>query len=270
MDDLRSAISEYADDHLLNEYHHHQGQYTSEALDLMRQEIATRGLDGAKPGPSAGGRGETDEGKVLHFSAEDLVQFDHSFSRTDLLLATAMLQEKKIPFHIDNPESTDTLPIQSESEMRFTVRVHKDFVDESHALLDEHFVKADNKYILKYTGARDRLNAFNFHDIHLSEKEGAEELDVSFTADEKKVLTALAKRLLTEAEAIETAQDRVLFYYDAIGPLVERLNEPDRTALSRNDLLAILEILQVYVADPSLPASMDEAIAQLLAAFLGE
>jgi len=268
MNDLHTAISEYTDDRLLSEYHRHKDQYTPDALNVMREEIKSRGLP--EQPETAAETSDADASKARHFDNADLLQFDHSFSRTDLLLATAMLQENKIPFYIDNPESTDTLPIQSETEMRYTIRVHKDFVDQSHALLDEHFVKADNKYMLKYTGARERLKAFNFHDIHLSEIVAAEELEVGFTSEEKKTLITLAKRLLTEAEAVETAQDRVLFYYDSVEPLVERLQEPDRTALSRNDLLTILEILQVYVADPSLPASMDEAIAQLLATFLGE
>jgi hypothetical protein len=267
MDTLRTAISEYTDDRLLSEFRHHKDQYTPQALDAMQEEIAARGLDPAEPKTDAES-GDAENMKVRHFNSADLIQFDHSFSRTDLALATAMLQENKIPFHIDNPESTDTLPIQSESEMRYTIRVHKDFTEKSHSLLDEHFVKADNRYLLKYTGARERLKAFNFHDIHLSEMAAEEELEVGFTNEEKKILIALAERLLTEAEAVETAQERVLFYYDSIEPLIEQLRETDRTTLSRNDLLTILEIMQVYVADPALPASMDEAIAQLLATFL--
>jgi hypothetical protein len=269
MNDLRTVISEYTDDHLLSEYHFHKDQFTPEALGIMREEIDARGLGQVTPKPATAGDAAED-GTVRHYDSADLIQFDHSFSRTDLLLATAMLQENKIPFHIDNPQSTDTLPIQSETEIRYTIRVHKDFTDRTHALLDEHFVKADNRYVLKYTSARERLAVFNFHDIHLSEKSAAEELEVGFTDEEKKILTVLAKRLLAEAEAVENTQDRVLFYYDAIEPLIDRLQEPDRKALSRNDLLAILEIMQVYIADPGLPASMDEAIAQLLTVFLDE
>ena len=269
MNDIRTAISEYADDHLLSEFHRHQAEYTPEGVEALRQEIAGRGLTQKLPDPPED-NSETSVGQVRHFDSADLMEFDHSFSRTDLLLATAMLQENKIIFHIDNPESTETLPIQSETESRYTIRVHKDFVAQAHTLLDEHFVKADNKYLLKYTGARERLQAFNFHDIHLSEKAAEEELEVSFTPEEKKILVTLAKRLQSEAEAIETAQDRVLFYYDSIEGLIGRLQEQDLAALSRNDLLTMLEILQVYVADPALPASMDETIAQLLAAFLGE
>jgi hypothetical protein len=60
----------------------------------------------------------------------------------------------------------------------------------------------------------------------------------------------------------------VLFYYDSIEPLIERLQESGRTTLSRSDLLTTLEILQVYVDDPALPSSMEEAISQLLSFFL--
>ena len=87
-------------------------------------------------------------------------------------------------------------------------------------------------------------------------------------ADEKEIITAFGNRLLREAEAVEKAQERILFYYDAIEPLTGLLQEPDRSSLSRNDLLAILEILQIYADDPALPPSMDEAISQLLSFFL--
>ena len=264
MSDIRAAIGEFTDEHLLQEYFHDQNAYTAEALAVMREEIERRGLKETQPTGDAQGA----ESAAVQLNTEDFIRFDHSFSRTDLLLATAVLREHDIPFFPDNPTSTPTIPIENESEMRYTIRIHSSFADKAHELLDEHFTKADNRYLLRYTGARERLKAFNFSDIRLSENEAAEELEVAFAPDEKSAIVSFGQRLLGEADAVELAQERVLFYYDSIEPLIERLEDASRTTLTRSDLLTTLEILQVYVDDPALPASMDEAILQLLSFFL--
>jgi hypothetical protein len=263
MSDIRTAIGEFTDEHLLHEYLNERNAYTPEAISIMREEIDRRGLKESSLTDAEGA-----EQPVIRMATEDFIKFDHSFSRTDLLLASAVLREHEIPFFPDNPSSTATIPIENESEMRYTIRIHKDFADKAHEFLDEHFIKSDNRYLLKYTGARERLKAFNFSDIHLSEEEAGEALDVAFTQDENKVIISFGQRLLDEADAVEKAQERVLFYYDSIEPLLERLQKAGRTTLSRSDLLTTLEILQVYVDDPALPSSMDEAILQLLSFFL--
>ena len=263
MSELLDTIREFSDEQLRTAFFREKDQYTDEALEIMRVELMKRGL-----------KQESDVIKTeeavstIRLESDDFVRFDYSFSHTDLALATAVLRDNSIAFFIDNPTSSDIIPFENESEKRYSIRIHKTFIDKSHELLDEHFVKADNKYLLKYTGARDRLRAFNFNDIHLTEKDAAEELDVAFSADEINMIIALGNRLLNEAEQVEKKQERVLFYYDCIEPLIERLNEPGRTSLSRNDLLTVLEILQVYADDPGLPQSADEAISQLLAFFL--
>ncbi|MBN1127830.1 MAG: hypothetical protein JXA71_02515 [Chitinispirillaceae bacterium] len=270
MQELRETVSKYSDKELMTQFINRKDDYTSEALAVMQEEIEKRGIDGSVL-EKDGGEEKTNEGSAttVTFKSEDFLKFDHSFSRTDLLLASAILREHKVPFFVDNPTSSDTIPTESEAEKRFAINIPKQFADQTHALLDEHFVKADNKYLLKYTGARDRLRAFNFHDIHLTEKEAMEELETALSVEEKAVITTLGCRLLKEAEQVEMAQERVLFYFDSIGPLIERLDMPGMTSLSKNDLLTILEILQVYIDDPALPASMDEAISQVLALFIG-
>jgi hypothetical protein len=261
MSDLRTAISEFTDEQLLHEYRHEQKEYTPEAFAVIREEIARRGLqanaDSVEP-----------DGEPLELNPQDFIAFDHSFSRTDLLFASAVLRENNIPFFPDNPSSTPTIPTENVANQRFTIRVHSTFAGKAHELLDEHFIKADNRYLLKYTGSRERLKVFIFADIHLSEQEAAEELEVGFSAQEKEIIITLGQRLTAEADKVEAAQDRVLFYYDSIEPLLMRLQEPGRTTLTRSDLLTTLEIPQVYADDPALPASMDEAVAQLLSFFL--
>lgn len=267
MSDLRTAIGEFTDQQLRNACFREKDEYTAEAMAFIRDELSKRGLDKAELSETPSGSSSTEK-TPISLTSEDFVPFDHSFSHTDLLLASAVLRDNTIPFFVDNPTSSDTIPIENEMEKCYTVHIHKTYIEKAHELLGEHFISANSKYLLKYTGARERLRAFNFHDLHLSEKEAAEELDVSFTADEKRIITTLGTRLLREAETVEKAQERILFYYDSIEPLTERLPEPDRSSLSRNDLLAILEILQIYADDPALPPSMDEAIVQLLSFFL--
>ncbi|MBN2037477.1 MAG: hypothetical protein JW768_12100 [Chitinispirillaceae bacterium] len=267
MSELRSTIRELSDQELATQYLHHKEDYTPEALAIMKEEMDARQLDQSAAADAAGGVQE--DLPELSFKSEDFVRFDHSFSRTDLLLASAMLREHAVPFFVDNPTSTETIPIESELEKRYTLNIPKPFIEKAHELLDEHFVKADNRYLLKYSGARDRLKAFNFHDIHLTESESFEEVQVTLAQEERQTVVSLGRRLLGEAEAVEQAQERVLFYYDSIEPLIARLQAPGTSSLTKNDLLAILEILQVYVDDPALPASMDEAIVQLLDLFIG-
>jgi|WetSurMetagenome_2_1015567.scaffolds.fasta_scaffold244708_2 hypothetical protein len=263
MSDLRTAIGEMTDEALLSALRT-TNDYTEDALSIIREEIERRGLSVDAAGT------DKDEGEVrpIKLNAKDFLPFDHSFSKTDLIIARAMLQENTIPFFEDNPSSTPTLPIESETELLYTIHVHKEYAEKAHTILDEHFLKVDNRYLLKYSGARDRLKAFNFSDIRLSEKEAAVEAEVDFSDEEKNCIISLGQRLLSEADAIEQKQERVLFYYDSIEPIIERLGDNKELSLSLSDLLTILEILQVYADDPALPATMDEAISQLLSFFL--
>lgn len=268
MKELREMISQFSDKELLVQVVEKAGEYTPEALAIMKEEVERRGIDASLLSNQDSDAG-ADEPQITKFKSEDFVQFEHSFSRTDLPLASAMLREHGIPFFVDNPTSTDTIPIENELEKRFIINIPKAYIDKAHAQLDEHFIKADNKYLLKYSGARDRLRAFNFHDIHLTESESLEELDVALSTGERRCVIDLGRRLLGEAETVEQTQERVLFYYDSIEPLITRLEEPDAGSLSRSDLLTMLEILQVYIDDPAFPTSMDEAISTLLGLFIG-
>jgi hypothetical protein len=268
MNELREMIAKYRDDELLLQVVLKAAEYTPDALAIMKEEVERRGLDISQLSKQESFAG-ADEPQITTFKSEDFLKFDHSFSRTDLPLASAMLREHGIPFFVDNPTSSDTIPIENELEKRFIISIPKAYIDKAHAQLDEHFIKADNRYLLKFSGARDRLKAFNFHDVHLTEAESYEELEVALSAEEKRCVIDFGRRLLGEAENVEKTQERVLFYYDSIEPLIERLDEPDTGSLSRSDLLAMLEIIQVYVDDPALPASMDEAISTLLGLFIG-
>ncbi|MBN2188588.1 MAG: hypothetical protein JW699_03960 [Chitinispirillaceae bacterium] len=263
MDELRDTIREFSDEQLRTAFFREKEQYTDAAIEVIRTEMFRRGLS-EEPDKAI----KEERAAAVRLNSEDFVRFDCSFSRMDLTLAAAILRDNGIPFFVDNPTSSDSIPTEVEAGQNFSILVHNASLDKAHALLDEHFVKSDRSYLLKYTEARERLKAFNFNDIHLTEKVANEELDVGLDAGEKNIIIGLGERLLREAEQIEQKQERVLFYYDSIEPLIGRLQEPERIMLSRNDLLTILEILQVYADDAALPSSMDGAIHQLLAFFL--
>lgn len=267
MEELRRTIQHYTDSELITQVTEKNGEYTPEALAIMKEEAERRGLDPSLPAQKDAR--EDEEPRVTTYKSEDFAKFDHAFKRTDLQLATAVLRENAIPFFVDNPTSSDMLPTETEADRSYTINIPKVYADKAHALLDEHFIKADNRYLLRYEGARERLKAFNFSDIHLTESESLEELEVHLSAPEKQCIVTLGRRLYSEAESVEKAQERVLFYYDSIEDLIDRLQDGSASTLSRNDLLTMLEILQVYVDDPALPSSMDEAISSLLGFFIG-
>jgi hypothetical protein len=267
MEDIRDTIAEFTDTELLNAYFRTREQYTPEAQSILAELIRKRGLsekDLANPGEPTG-----PEGEPVRYDMTDFLPFEHSFSATDLLLAAAVLRDNDIPFYPDNPTSSNTFPIETEADRRLTIKVHKDFADKAHELLGEHFTRDGNRYILRHEGVRERLRAFNFHDIPISEHELYEELEVSLTPEERSVVVTLGRRLLKEADLIEKTQDRILFYFDSLDELIEELDAPETAPLTRNDLLAILEIMQVYIDDEGLPSFMDASIATLLSFFLG-
>lgn len=266
MEQLRESIRDYSDQYLLEQYLKHQEEYTPEALEIIKEEIRARDLESGmeKPQTSADAPVAT-----LKLDSADFTPFEHTFSHTDILLAIAMLRDNKVLFYVDNHESSDILPLESEASKRFSIHVHKEHVNRAHDLIDEHFSKSDTMYLLKHTSAKDRLRAFNFHDLHLTEFEAAEMLDVVFAKEESSIIISYGTRLLTEAEQIEQQLERVLFYYDCIEDLVRRLQSGVAEKLSRTDLLTILEILQVYSDDEAFPSLMDEAIVTLLGFFTG-
>jgi len=272
MTELKETISGYTDKDLLEQYFRHKDEYTPQALDIMREEISRRNLgekDFQEFLTRQPGEVEIDEGgSVLQLKSEDFEAFDHTFTHTDILLAHAVLRDNNVAFYIDNPKSSDTIPLETEAEKRYTIHVHKKYIEKAHEILDEHFVKEDGAYTLKYAGARDRLKAFNFYDIHLSELAAKEEVEVEIPSGEKKLIIQYAQKLLNEADEIEERQGRVLFYYDTLEPLIEKL-EKQGYMLSRTELLAILELFQVYCEEPDFPESLDNTIKALLSFFLG-
>lgn len=265
MEQLLESVLEFSDEYLLDQYRNHAEEYTEEALKVLAEEIERRKLGDIeiKKSPQKEKKSSTFE-----LDSEEFEELDHSFSHTDLLLAVAMLKENEILFFIHNTGS-DTLPLESEATVRFSIHVHKSMLNKAEKLIEEHFEKSNGRYILKYKGARERLKAFSFSDVHINEKQAKEKIEVVLTDEEKKVIVTYGNRLLKEADQIEQDQQRVLFYYDCIEEVLADLVDNEKLHMTRSDLLTILEILQVYCEEPGFPSNMDEMISSLLKFFIG-
>lgn len=262
MEELREIIKEYSDDYLFEQFTNHQNEYTPEALEMIKEEMKLRNInleEKKKPNSPV-------KHKIFNLDSDDFFQFDDTFSRTDLIIAISILKDNDIIFFSDNPSSVDSYPIESEAQKRYKIYVHKDFIEKTDELLSEHFENKDGIYLSKYFKPLDRLKSFNFHDIRISDKEAKELIDVGFSEDEVQVICNYGNRLISEIDTIE--RQRVIFFYDSVEPLIDKLKNNSATRLNRPDLLAILEILQIFCDYPDFPTSMDETIMTLLNFFL--
>lgn len=261
MELLKETIKDLSDEELINQYLNHREEYTPEAFSIIEDEVNSRNIDKSllekKPVP------EIKKG-VLNLDSDDFIQFENTFTRSDLMAAISILKEYGILFYADNPTSVDFIPLESEISKRFTIHVHKEHAEKAHELLDEHFEKVGSDYISRYCGPKDQLKSFNFHDIRISENEAKEQIDVGFSPEEIEVITRYGQRLLAEVDTIE--EQRVVFFYDSVEPLLELLKK-NAVKLTRSDLLTILEIFQIYCDDSQFPEFMDEAIMTLLSFF---
>ncbi len=267
MKHLQELIKNYSNENLLEQYLDHQEEYTPEALKIIKKEIVVRNIRQEEIDIFLRNKNDLLEEKQT-LDTKDFAPFDHTFSHTDIILAIAVLRDSKVVFYVDNPASTDTIPLESAASRRFGIHVHKDSIPKAHELLDEHFIKEDGLYIFKHAGAIDRLKAFSFHDLHLNEFEAAEKIEVSLTSDERRVIIYYGNRLLNEVDTIELSQERVVFYYDSIESLIKYLKGDNNKLLSRSDLLTILEILQIYCEDEVFPSTMSDSISSLLGFFM--
>lgn len=267
MEHLQELIKNYSNEYLLEQYLDHQEDYTPDALKIIKKEIEIRNITQEEIDIFLRNKNDLLEDKQA-LDTKDFAPFDHTFSHTDIILAIAVLRDSKVVFFVDNPASTDTIPLESAVSKRFGIHVHKDSIQKAHELLDEHFTKEDGFYLFKHAGAIERLKAFSFHDLHFNEFEAAEKIEVSLTSDERRVIIHYGNRLLNEIDEVEQSQDRVVFYYDSIESLINYLEGDNNKLLSRSDLLTILEILQIYCGDEAFPSTMSDSISSLLGFFM--
>lgn len=265
MEMLQEKVKEFTDEFLLKQFFNHKDEYQPEALELLKQELELRNIDHTS---LQGAMKSIQLAETKTYKTEDFIEFDHVFSSIDILLANSILRDSDIAFFVDHV-SDSSFPVESKATEVFKIKVHHDFIEKSHELLDEHFEKKDGKYLLKINTPRERLKAFSFFELHLSEEEDRPFLSVSLSSDERDVITKYGKRLLDEVDTIESENGRVIFFYDSIEDLIELLNKKDTISIHKSQLLAILEILQVYCDDAEFPAFLDETISNILGFFIG-
>lgn len=265
MEMLQEKVKEFSDEFLLKQYFNHKDEYQPEALELIKRELELRKIDHTSL-PAAMKSIKLTETKT--YKTEDFIEFDHAFSSIDILLASSILKQGDVEFFIDHI-SDSSFPVESKAVEQFKIKVHRDYIEKSHELLDEHFEKKDGRYLLKITTPRERLKAFSFYELRLTEQEDKEFLSVSLSSDERVAITKYGKRLLDEVDTIESEHDRVVFYYDSIEELIDLLNKKDTISIHKSQLLAILEVLQIYCDDAEFPSCLDETISNILRFFIG-
>jgi hypothetical protein len=267
-DKLREVVTGFTNEYLLGEFYLKRADYSDEGLKVLEAEIDRRGISEEEKTPYKEGKqplaDQTEE--TLAFAREEFVPFDHLFSQIDLLLVGSILRDAEVPFFVSNPPPSDSvIPIESQTSRFIKIHVHRDQVQKAHELIDEHFVKEEGTYKLKYTDVKDRLRAFTFNETGLADAELYETVDVTLSAEEAVHITRYAKRLLEEIDTVE--KDRIVFYYDNLEDLIAALKPGEHEQLRKVDLLTIIEVLQIYCGDAAFPTTMDGAIAALLDAF---
>ncbi|MDR0305922.1 MAG: hypothetical protein LBI42_03685 [Chitinispirillales bacterium] len=267
MENLRDVIADYSNEQLLDEYYKRRGDYIEEAQKVLEEEIIRRNIDikaaeadllkqAAKttgvPAPGA---------KV---SREEFTPLERVFSKIDVLTANAVLRDSKVPYYIEENDE----PKQSDGfEESFKIFVYKNAFTQAVELIEEHFSAGpESMYILRQSDIIDRLKSFNFYDITFSDAAAQEKLDVSFSDEENKTLITLAQALLDEAGNVEEERQRVVFFYDSLEQLIEKLK--GRGGFTRTDFLAILELCQIYCEDKRYDPVLNQTVSAILSFFL--
>ena len=267
--DLKKTIQEFGDDFLLSQLFHNRAEYTADAIALMESEVAARKIsaeviDGAKKVSDAVVSG-IDSG--TSFTRDQFVALEHRVALSDIFLVQAILEEHKIPAYIKAFDSSNILPLESESEAEdhlFEVLVPPDRINDALSLTGEHFDVADGRLKVRYAGMKDRLKAVNFCELRLTPQQIAAQMPVEMTTDERSLLSGLAARLIDEVDAVEQRQERVVFYYDSLEELIERFGKRGTLVCTFADFCAILEVLQIYCDDIDFPESLNTIAGVLL------
>jgi hypothetical protein len=266
---LHELIRNYSTPFLLEQYVHMRDQYTSDAVQLIQEELVRRSIgeteiEEFRKKSLVGGDGESGNVQVRHFKRDEFVKLDGVFNQTDGYLVRAMFDEEKVPFFVDSSIQFNAIPGQ-ETRRHIGVFVHNESKDKALSLIEGHFELADGVYRVRHSDVKERLVSFSFQEIQHPEIDAADITGVHFSQEEKDVLTVYGKRLVAEIDQIEGRGDRIVFHFDNVEGLLERLAESE-PELSASDLLTALELLQIYCQDPGFGPTA-EGIAQALLGF---
>jgi len=259
--ELQNTIRHFTTPHLLEQLYRRRSEYNPEALELMKREVAFRGITEEEIAPYRMSEPDTPADNA----AQEFRPLDHTFSQTDILLAHAVLRDAGIPFFVDGPGGSTIMPLQTEAARQFRVHVPTARFEQVRALLEEHFHGQEGHYRLKHTDTFDRLRAFRFTEVRMDEAQMEQEIATALTPEERAAIAGYGRRLLAEVDAVE-AGGRILFYYDNIEELLARLGQAGNT-LRLMDLATVLEVLQVYCDEEGFPAGLVQAAGALLEAF---
>jgi len=265
MEQIKKNIQALTDDELLIQFSNFKDEYTPVAFSIIEEEIKNRNLKADSPLKEAT---DSIRPQIVHLDEKDFFHLDHSFNKIELELAVTVLRENNVLFYIDNPGSTNTLPIESEADKQYTLHIYNKNLELSHQLLDEHFEKIEGRYLLKNRSAADQLKVISFNQIKITELEAKETVEVEFSYDEKKFIAEKGAKIITTADTIEKEQDRVIFYYDVIEALIEKIEDASGNEYTKTELLAVLEIIQIAAEIDSFPPFMEEATSALINLFL--
>jgi hypothetical protein len=254
---LKNRLSEMPDKDLLDLYLSHRDEYTEEAVAMMKAEMVVRKIE-----PEAGQSQKP--GQPVSYSRTDFTTLEHAFPQVDILLVQLMLRESGIPFFVQVPPArSSVLPVDGELMQNYTLNVLAAKKEQAQAIINEHFSVNDGVYARRNLGGKDRLRSISFNEIPVSELEMAEEVEVDLSAQERSIIEKMAARAINEADAIETRLERGIFFYDNLEVLCEKLKSDD-TTLTRGDLLAILEVLQIFCDEPDFPESLEKSACAII------
>jgi hypothetical protein len=261
-ENLRDFARNESDEALVRIVHRERDNYTADALRAFEEELRARNLD-----PAELERLKAGEERPIEYKKDDFVALDKGFSQTDMLLVDSALRERRLPFYVDSSQASGIFDTEGPSRV-FSVHVYKERLEEAKELIAEHFTGGEAVYSRKDLPPRERLKAVSFSDVGQQIPAAGSELDVQFSAEEREAIAHLGDRLLLEADKIEAEQGQTLFYYDSLDDVLRKLRGEGRQSWTVNDVLAIMEILQTYAADPAFPPALDDTVAGLLD-FLG-
>jgi len=251
--DLHEAVQHFNNEHLIEQYYLEKNQYTEEALEVLKQEIDRRMLsqEDIDAVLTAHVIPESDDSYMIqHFDKSEYEVIEGAFTPNDALVVRSMLAELSIPLLMDTSAAKLIPGLGEQSSHPIVLLVHRDYKEQALSLIAEHFDLNDMLYSLKYSDTLSRLKSFNFYEVPQAILSSQEITAVNLSQSEKDVLITFGRRLLDEADTIEIQQERVIFYYDAVEPLIERLEKTEIPQLSHTDLLTALEMLQIYCTAP--------------------
>ena len=265
MSEISKKIKEFNDEFLLEQFYDRKHEYTDEAIALMQEEISLRNLSCSH---QENNKNEVSDHKESEVVEDELIPIDNKFNRTDLVLAQSILTEEGIPFYVTSSTQSSALPLENDAANSFSIHIPKTQMDKANECLNRHFHTKDGLFSAKYSTIKEHLKSLCFYEIDLSGQELDEEVEVQFSLQESSDIRRYIEKLVTEAEDIEQESERVLFYVDNLQDCLAHINEENRSSFPRVDLLAILEVMQVYCDNEDFPQTLEMTAEVLLNFFL--